>query len=213
MAFGSESSFSRDCSTSTHPQSPRPNRPYPAQDASVDRAFFFSFVEGIGRSDPMLGSLPANPHPRQGSPDGLPANPFFAQALLATHLGGHRKRPQATVFAELSGALMKHLAQSLCSLIIEGSVDGVRAIRASLQRLGKTFLVEDVDGVAHRLRVTAKVAGDLVGVLSISAGEKYLATAQGEGIRRAQSRLQGVALGVTQRTHEDRSFHSVEDNH
>ena len=114
----------------------------------------------------MLGSLPANPHLHQGSPDGLPTHLFFGQALLETHLGGHLHRPQATIFAELSGAAVKHLAQSLCSLLIEGSVDGVRAIRASLQRLGKAFLVELVDGVAHRLRVTAKVAGDLVSVLS-----------------------------------------------
>jgi hypothetical protein len=55
-------------------------------------------------------------------------------------------------------------------------MNGVRAIRASLQRLGKTLLIELVDGVAHRLGVAAKVAGDLVSVLSISAGEQDLAT-------------------------------------
>lgn len=70
---------------------------------------------------------------------------------------------------------MEHLAQSLGFLLLEGAMDGMRAIRASSERLGKTFLVEDVDGVAHRLRVTAKVAGDLVGVLSIGAGEQDLA--------------------------------------
>jgi hypothetical protein len=89
----------------------------------------------------------------------------------------------------------------------------VRTVRASSERLGKAFLVELVDDVAHRLRVTAEVASDLVSVLAIGAGKQDLATAQSEGIRRAQSRLQGLTLGVTQRTHEDRSFHGVENNH
>jgi hypothetical protein len=48
----------------------------------------------------------------------------------------------------------------------------VRAVRASSERLGKALLVELVDGVAHRLRVRAEVAGYLVGVLPPGAGEK-----------------------------------------
>jgi hypothetical protein len=95
----------------------------------------------------------------------------------------------------------------------EGPMDGVRAVRASSECLGETLLVELVDGVAHGLRITTEVGGDLVGVLASVAGEQDLATTQGEGIRRTQTRLQGLTLGVTQSTHEDRSFHSVEDNH
>jgi hypothetical protein len=79
---------------------------------------------------------------------------------------------------------MEHLAQSLRSLLIESPIERcVWAIRASLQHLGKSLLVELMNSVAHRLWVTAEVAGDLVSVLSISAGEQDLATTQGEGIR------------------------------
>ena len=67
--------------------------------------------------------------------------------------------------------------------------------------------------VTHRLRVTAEVAGDLVGVLAIGAGKQDLATAQCEGIRLAQSRLQRLTLGVAQWTHVDRWFHDMKDNH
>jgi hypothetical protein len=70
---------------------------------------------------------------------------------------------------------VKHLAQSLGPFSIEGPVNGVRAIRASLERLGKALLVEDVDGVGHRPGVTTKVGGDLVSVMSISAFEQDLA--------------------------------------
>ncbi len=68
----------------------------------------------------------------------------------------------------------------------------------------EALLVEFVDSVAHRLRVTAEVVGYLVGVVAIGAFEQDLATAQGEGIRLAQSRLQGFALGVAEGTHVDR---------
>src|SRR5215207_5574000 len=179
----------------------------------ASEASLFSFVQGIRRGNPVLGPLPANPHARQGGSDGLPRYPLLCESLLKAHLRCHGKRPQAAWLAELPGAPVKHLAQSLGPLLIEGPMNGVRAVRTPSQRLLETLLVEDVDGVAHGLRVTAEVASDLVGVLSIGAFEQDLAAAQSEGIRRAQSRLQGLALGVTQRTHEDWWFHSVQDNH
>ena len=92
-------------------------------------------------------------------------------------------------------------------------MNSVWTVRASSERLLETLLVEDVDGVARGLRITAEVAGDLVGVLAIGTCEQNLATAQGEGIWRAQSRLQEFALGVAQGTHVYGSFHGVEDNH
>jgi hypothetical protein len=61
-------------------------------------------------------------------------------------------------------------------------MNSARAVRASLERLGKALLVELVDGVARRLRITAEVTGDLVSVLTPIAGEQDLATAQGEGL-------------------------------
>jgi hypothetical protein len=60
---------------------------------------------------------------------------------------------------------------------IEGAIDGVRAVRTPSERLRKALLVELMDGVAHCLRVTAEVAGDLIGVLPTGAGEQDLATA------------------------------------
>ena len=106
---------------------------------------------------------------------------------------------------------MKHPPQSLGPLRIEGPMNGVWAARSLPECLFETLLVELVDGIARRLRVAAQAAGYLVGVLAPVAGEKYLAAAQGEGIRRTQACLQGLALGVTQGTHKDRSFHTSED--
>ena len=66
-------------------------------------------------------------------------------------------------------------------------------------------------GVACGLRIAAQLVSYLVGIFAPVAGEQDLATAQGEGIRRAQSRLQGFALGVADGTHKDRSFHDLDD--
>jgi hypothetical protein len=69
-----------------------------------------------------------------------------------------------------------------------------------------------MDDVAHGLEVAAKLRSDLIGtIVCIGAGKQYLTTAQGEGIRRSQSCLQSLALGVTQRTREDRFSHTKED--
>src|SRR3712207_2831102 len=149
MAFGSGSSFGRDCSTrrrgspsslklcknsaallcstSTRPQSPQPTRPYPPPTSSVDLAFFFSRIQRIGRSDPALGSLPANPHTFQGGSDGLPGYPLFSEPFLEADLRSHLHRPQAALLAELSGAPMKHLTQSFHPLLIEGAMKIGRA--------------------------------------------------------------------------------------
>ena len=87
----------------------------------------------------------------------------------------------------------------------------VRTLGGSPQRTGKPLPVEGVNGVAHRLGVTAQRAGDVVGILAPVAGEKDLAAAQSEGIRRTQARLQSLTLGVSQGTHEYWSFHTSED--
>jgi hypothetical protein len=108
---------------------------------------------------------------------------------------------------------VKHLPQSLSLLRIESLMDSVRMLRAWPKCLREPLLVEGMDGVASRLRITAQLVSDPIGVFASVAGEKDLATAQGEGIRRTQAYLQGLALGVAQGTHEDRSFHAMEDNH
>jgi hypothetical protein len=53
----------------------------------------------------------------------------------------------------------------------------------------------------------------LVGVLAPVAGEKDLAERRKvKALRRAQACLQGLTLGVAQWTHEDWSFHAMENN-
>jgi hypothetical protein len=91
-------------------------------------------------------------------------------------------------------------------------MNGVRMLRSRLEGLRQPFVVEGVDGVACGLRIAAQLVSYLVGIFAPGAGEQDLATAQGEGIRRAQSRLQRLTLGVAQWTHEDWSFHALEDN-
>jgi hypothetical protein len=89
----------------------------------------------------MLGPHPADPHPRKRRSDGLPAFPLVGEPFLEADLGSHLHRPKARVFAELPGAPMKHPAQSLGSLRIEGPIDGVGAGRTPSERLWKALLV------------------------------------------------------------------------
>jgi hypothetical protein len=101
----------------------------------------------------------------------------------------------------------------LLSTLESSMNNGARMLGAWLEGLRQSFLVEGVDGVACGLRIAAQLVSYLVGVFAPVTGEKYLITAQGEGIRRTQARLQGLTLGVAQWTHEDRSFRALEDNH
>jgi hypothetical protein len=71
---------------------------------------------------------------------------------------------------------VEHLPQGLSLLsILESSMNGVRMLRSRLEGLGKSLLVEGVDGVACGLRIAAQLVSYLVGVLAPVAGEKYLA--------------------------------------
>src|SRR5215213_7207850 len=171
----------------------------------------FSSVLRVGRGYPPFGPLPAHPHPLQSGPDGFARDAPLCEPLLETHFGSRLQRPQARLFPELPGVLVKQLPQSLGLLGIEGPVNRVRTLGGSPQRTGKPLPVEGVNGVAHRLGVTAQRAGDVVGILAPVAGEKDLAAAQSEGIRRTQARLQSLTLGVSQGTHEYWSFHTSED--
>src|SRR5215216_4023160 len=158
MAFVASlgSSFSTDCSTRRNgsPASPKlcklgcltllhqhsSSKPTTQSTLSSTKCIsrsrrLFSFVEGVGRGNPVLGSLPADPHPRKRRSDSLPANALLCESLLKTHLRGHLHRPQAAWLAELPGAPVKHLVQSLGPLLVEGPIDGVRAVRTSSQNL------------------------------------------------------------------------------
>ena len=75
---------------------------------------------------------------------------------------------------------------------------------------GRPVGVEGVDGVADRLVGAAERPGDRRDGLAAGAGEHDLAAAQGEGLGRAQAGLQGLALGVRQGTHNERSLHAPE---
>src|SRR5215217_1438375 len=145
------------------------------------------------------------PHPLQGGTHGLRAHPLFRYPLLEAHLGGQGERPQARVLAELPGASMKHLAQSLGPLPVEGGTDLLGSRRAFVQSLLDASLVEAPYGGARRLGVATQRASYPVGVLAPRAGEQDLTAAEDEGVRRAQTVLQGLALGVRKWTHEDRS--------
>jgi hypothetical protein len=76
----------------------------------------------------------------------------------------------------------------------------------------KASLVESPNSVADGLGVAAQVVGNLRGLFPSGAGQENLATAQDEGIGRAQTRLQLLALGVGYGTHKNGSFHNPEDN-
>src|SRR5215211_5204863 len=52
---------------------------------SLAKLAFFSFVQGVGRGDPVLGPLPAYPQTRKRRSDSLPANALFRESLLKTH--------------------------------------------------------------------------------------------------------------------------------
>src|SRR5215204_1251728 len=235
MALGSGSFFSTDCSTR------RRGSPFSLQLCSEGKASLlhqlssqkptaqesgcsaailinrsrrlFSCILRIWGSDPPLGPLPAHSQPRKRCPEGLARDPLFGEPFFEADLGSHLQSPKATVFAELARILVKHLPQSLSLLRIESPVNSMRMLRAWPKCFREPLLVEGMDGVACRLRIAAQLVSDLVGVFAPVASEKYLATAQGEGIRRAQACLQGLTLGVADGTHEDRSFHRVEDNH
>ena len=89
---------------------------------------------------------------------------------------------------------MEHLAQSFHTLLIEDPMNGVWTVRGSSERLFETLLVEDVDGVARSLRITAEVAGDLVGVVAIGTCQQDLAErrrVKASGERNPASRVFG----------------------
>src|SRR3712207_4635938 len=129
-----------------------------------------------------------------------------------------RRPPRSTLFpyttlfrSELPGLLVQQLPQGLGPLGIEGSMNRMRTLRASLKGLRKSPLVEGVDGVARGLGAAPEACGDLVGILAPGAGQQDLTAKEDESIGRAEARLQGLALGVAQRTHKDGSFHDPED--
>src|SRR3954451_15948455 len=103
---------------------------------------------------------------------------------------------------------MKHLAQLLGPPPVEGGTDLLGSRRALAQSLLEPSLVEALYGGARRLGVAAQRAGDPVGILAPGADEQDLATAEDESVGGAQAVLQSLALGIRNRTYEDRSSHA-----
>src|SRR5215213_3705238 len=129
----------------------------------------FSCILRIWVGYPALSPLPAHSQARQSSPDGLACYPLLGEALLKAHLGGHRKRPKAAIFAELARDLEKQLPQSLSLLRIEGPVNGVRMLRTWPKCFREPLLVEGMDSVARRLRIAAELVSDLAGRRKVKA--------------------------------------------
>src|SRR5215211_9445467 len=123
MALGSGSSLATDCwmrrrgffssekvlrvgsATLLHPHSsskPTAHRGSASAIAINRSRLLFSFIQRVRRSDPPLGSPPANSEKAsQSGPDGLPGDSPLPKPLLEGDLGRHRKRPQAAFVAEL----------------------------------------------------------------------------------------------------------------
>jgi hypothetical protein len=109
---------------------------------------------------------------------------------------------------------MKHLAQSLHTLLVEGSMNGARVMGTPSKRLLEALLVELMDGIACRSRIAAEVTGNLVSVLATVACEQDLLKQRKVKVLKASAiPPPRVCVQVTQWTHLDRSFHRVEDNH
>src|SRR5215207_5198733 len=182
-------------------------RDWPQPLPSVGRAFFFSFIQGIGGGDPAFGPLPSHSEKaRQGGPDGLPGDPPPCKPLLEARLCCHLQSPKARVVSELPRAAVEHLPQSLGTLLVEG-VPGPSGARGSGHESIHAPLVEVMDGVAHRLRPAAEALGDSRSMLAPRARQKHLASAQGESVFRAQPGMEGFTLFFGERTYKDWSFH------
>src|SRR5215208_2865611 len=79
---------------------------------SVGRAFFFSFVQRIGGSDPALRPHPAHrKQARERCPDRLPRDSTLGQSLLEGDIGGHIQSPKARLLPELPRGAVEHLPQ------------------------------------------------------------------------------------------------------
>src|SRR5215203_1754574 len=194
---------------SIRPGNPPPTRgrDWPQPLPSVDRAFFFSFIQGIGGGDPAFGPLPSHSEKaRQGGPDGLPGDPPPCKPLLKARLCCHLQSPKARVVSELPRRAVEHLPQSLGTLLVEG-VPGPSGARGSGHESIHAPLVEVMDGIAHRLLSAAEALGDSRSMLAPRARQKHLASAQGESVFRAQPGLEGFTRFFGERTYKDWSFH------
>ena len=96
---------------------------------------------------------------------------------------------------------MEQGAEALTAIGIEGGLRGMRARGFGLKR-GEALLVKGVDGVAHGLVIAAQGASNGSGMLALVTRQEHLAAADSEASRRAQSALEGCALGRSQRVNK-----------
>ena len=109
-----------------------------------------------------------------------------------------------------AGTVVGKGLELLQSLGIEGRVGGQIAVRGLLQGIqppGAEGPNGHPEGTRHRLGGAVQRLGNLGGTLAPGACQQALAATQGEGLGRAQARLQLLALGVREGTHEDGGFH------
>ena len=102
-------------------------------------------------------------------------------ALLVTDFRSQRQRPVALGMAEGARALVQQVAQAFGPRGIQQPVGRVGPVGAARHAVGP-LLLEDVEGVTHRLGGAAQGGGDLGRPLALGAGQQDLAAAQRKGV-------------------------------
>jgi len=157
----------------------------------------------------LFRPLPTHAEPGERDPDRLARDPLIGDPLGEAHLRCQIERPEAGRLVEGAWRLVQEDAQPFGSHRIKGD-DPVGAGRSLAQGVPPPP-VEGMDRVADGLVVAAQVRGDLRSALAARGGEEDLATAEGEGIGRAESDRQCLAFGIHQRADEDRRSHAPQD--
>jgi hypothetical protein len=142
----------------------------------------------------VFGPLPGHAQTANGQADGVQAQHAGRPAPGVADLGHQAQCPGTAGLAEGSGALVQQMTQGL----VEGRVEdrsGAVGARGLLLQGVQPFGREGVDDVADRGGGAAERPGDAGRRLTVGAGQQGLATAQGEGIRRAQPLLEVRANG------------------
>src|SRR5215218_3547813 len=167
----------------------------------------FSFIQGIRRSDPLLGPHPAYPQKaREGGAYGLPRDPPFGETRLEGRIGGHRKSPQATLIPELPRRAVEHTPQGFGASLVEGRVHALGG-RGAFDQSVQTLLVEGADGVSERLRGAPEVCGYLGWREAAGARQKDLGSAHHESVFGAHPGLEAFALVFRQFPNKNWRFH------
>lgn len=184
-------------STSTHPGSPVPNQDDRLPAGSAGPWPFFSQIIRIGAANPVLGPLPAFAQPLEGLADGLQAYLSGDQPLLKAHLSGQLQGPEAGRLVEGAGALVQQLSEGLPARCIKDATQPFWTSGLFIQA-GQTLALKGSKHITYRLWGTAHRFSDLLGEVSLAAGQDDLAAAKGKGVgggAKASLKLTSFLLG------------------